>query len=97
MDETFTLADLRRNAGLSQPQLADRMGVSRNQVSRIEAKYPDVMFTTVRSYMDALGMDIRFVGGGTNVESSCVTDDPTRREYAESVRRDPTRRGSRTH
>ena len=68
------------------------MGVSRTQVSRIEAKYPDVMFPVLRRYLDAVGIEIRFTGTGLFVASDDVEAD-TSRIYAESIRSDPTRGG----
>lgn len=97
IDETMTLADLRKRSGLSQAQIAERMGVSRPQVSRIEAMYPELMFPTLRRYMDAIEMDIRYVGGPEDapmdVSSSEVTEDKTR-VYAEGRRKDRTRGGN---
>lgn len=90
MTETMTLADLRRKAGKTQPQVADSMGVSRTQVSRIEARYPDVMFPVLRRYLDALEVEIRFSGAGVVLASDDVCAD-TARTYAESIRSDPTR------
>lgn len=96
MTQTMKLADLRHRAGLSQPQLAARMGVSRAQVSKIEAMYPDVMFPTLRNYLDGLGIEIRFVGdldgAAVDVSSSEVEVD-TDRIFRESRKADPTRRG----
>lgn len=90
LTETMTLADLRRKAGKTQPQVALSMGVSRTQVSRIEARYPDVMFPVLRRYLDALEVDIRFSGAGVVLLSDDVSTDTTR-VYAESIRNDPTR------
>jgi transcriptional regulator with XRE-family HTH domain len=87
---TMTLADLRRKAGLSQAQMAKKMGVSNTQVSRIEASYPDVMFPSLRRYMDALGTTIKFVGIETECDSDDVEKDATR-IYGETRRQDPTR------
>ncbi|WP_445279654.1 helix-turn-helix domain-containing protein [Streptomyces sp. DSM 118148] len=94
-DETMTLADLRRRTGLSQAQVAERMFVSDTQVSRIEAMYPQVMFPTLRAYLDAIKVDIRFSQApGLNVLSGEVVADTTR-IYAASRRKDPTRGGRR--
>lgn len=98
MIETMTmkLADLRQRAGLSQSQVASRMGVSRVQVSRIEAMYPQVMFPTLRAYMDALDLEIRFAGDIddvlVDVSSSDVEADRDR-IYAEGRRKDKSRGG----
>lgn len=98
MTTEMKLADLRHRAGLSQPQMAERMGVSKTQVSRIEASYPDVMFTTLRRYLDALGLEIRYTGEmdgiAVDVSSSDVVKDSSR-IYGETRRLDPTRRSAR--
>ena len=92
--ETMTLAELRKMAGLSQSQMAAKMQVSRVQVSRIEAMYPDVMFKTLRAYMDALDANIRFtLDDVVDVESSEVVADTTR-IYAENRRKDKSRAGA---
>lgn len=100
MTSEMKLADLRHRAGLSQPQLAKRMGVSRVQVSRIEASYPDVMFTTLRRYLDALGLEIRYTGElvagelAVDVSSSEVVRDASR-IFGETRKLDPTRGAGR--
>ena len=52
-DET-TLRDLRRRAGLTQTHLADRMGMSQSDLSKLERRR-DVRISTLRSYLQALG------------------------------------------
>lgn len=89
---TYTLAELRQSRGLSQSQVARRMGIGQAQVSRIEGAYPKVMFTSLTAYFEALGLDIRFSGDGTlNVVSSQVVPDPEREKAATKRRQDPTR------
>lgn len=77
-DETMKLADLRKRAGLSQAQMAERLGVQKQAISKIEAMYPEVLFATVRRYMDALDLEIRFVGDGTDLSSSDIDRDKDR-------------------
>lgn len=93
-DETMTLSDLRKKAGLSQSQLAKRMNVTVQWVSRVEGMYPDVMFPKLRAYLDGVGVDIRFVMGGFSTLSGNVTEDGSR-TYKESRQHDPTRAGKR--
>jgi transcriptional regulator with XRE-family HTH domain len=86
-----TLADLRKRAGLSQSEVAEKLGVSRVQVSRVEAMYPEVMFTKLRAYMDAIGVDIRFEGEGIIDDLSGEVVADSTRIYAEKRRSDPSR------
>lgn len=49
-----TLADIRLRAGLTQTQVAERMGISQSDVSKLERR-TDVRVSTLRSYARALG------------------------------------------
>ena len=50
------LVEARQQAGLTQEQMANRLGVSQAQVSRIEKEgYDAYTLTTLRRYIDALG------------------------------------------
>ncbi|CAN5888810.1 hypothetical protein BH24CHL4_BH24CHL4_12280 [soil metagenome] len=50
------LADARHEAGLTQVQMAERLGVSQAQVARIEKRgYDAYTLTTLRKYVQALG------------------------------------------
>ena len=49
------LADRRRTLGLSQTQVAARMGTSQSAVARIENGASDVLLSTVDRYAVALG------------------------------------------
>ena len=50
------LVEARQQAGLTQAQMAKRLGVSQAQVSRIEKEgYDAYTLTTLRRYVDALG------------------------------------------
>ncbi len=96
-DQTMTLSEFRRKIGLSQSQLAEKMGVTAAQVSKIEAQYPDVMFTALRRYMDGLGVEVRFFFDhektALDVSSSEIVHDETR-ILAEGRKKDPTRRAA---
>ena len=48
------LHDLRKEQGLSQTELARRLGVSQERISRLE-RAEDVKLSTLQSYVDALG------------------------------------------
>ena len=52
------LVEARQAAGLTQAQLAERLGVTQSQVARIEKKgYEAYTLTTLRRYVQALGDD----------------------------------------
>ena len=52
---TGELVELRRGLGLSQTQVAARMGTSQSAVARIETGTADVLMSTVERYASALG------------------------------------------
>lgn len=49
----------RRAAGLSQGEVAGRMGTSQPAVARLEAGQVDARMSTVQRYADAIGADLR--------------------------------------
>lgn len=49
---------LRSSRGLSQADLADRVGVSRQQINRIERGHADPHLSTVRALSQALGVPL---------------------------------------
>ena len=54
------LVEARQQAGLTQEQMAERLGVTQSQVARIEKKgYESYTLTTLRRYVQALGQDYR--------------------------------------
>src|SRR4051794_18125927 len=60
VDLWLALADARRAAGLTQAELAERMGVSQAQVARIEKLgYDSYTLKTLRRYVAALGDGFR--------------------------------------
>lgn len=54
------LSRRRQDLGLSQTQLAARMGTSQSAVARLEAGVTDVRFSTLQRYAAALGETLRF-------------------------------------
>jgi predicted transcriptional regulator len=60
-----TLVELRRESGLSQTQVAARMGTSQSAVARLEAGEVDVRLSTLERYAAAVGhhLDVRLGGG----------------------------------
>lgn len=84
-----TLADVRRRAGRTQRQVAERMGVSRMRVSQIEADYPHVTFPVLLRYMDGLGGGVRFAVPGADggaIDADDVASDVSRAEAQENRR-----------
>jgi DNA-binding XRE family transcriptional regulator len=73
-----TLGELRRARALTQTELAQDLGVSQAQVSRIETQ-ADLYLSTLRSYVRALGgeLEMRVVfGDGTWSEVSFADEPP---------------------
>jgi transcriptional regulator with XRE-family HTH domain len=61
------LAAIRRSVGLTQIELAARLGVGQAAVSKIE-RHSDILLSTLSSYLAALGVDANVVvdvGGET--------------------------------
>ncbi|HEX6257424.1 MAG TPA: helix-turn-helix transcriptional regulator [Euzebyales bacterium] len=63
------LAVRRRAAGLSQTEVAARMGTSQSAVARLEAGRGDVRVSTLERYAQALGLTMRFGVGPLDQES----------------------------
>lgn len=67
----YRLRELREAAGLTQAQLAERIGVGQRQVSKIESGDLDsAKIGTIRSYLEAVGgsMAIEYVIGDERVQ-----------------------------
>lgn len=55
----YSLRELREQAGLTQAQLAERIGVGQRQVSKIEhGDLDSVKVGTIRSYLEAVGGEL---------------------------------------
>lgn len=75
----LALVDARLAAGLTQAQLADRLGVSQAQVARFEKRgYDAYTLNTLRRYVHALG-------DGFSVEVTIGLPKPTKRTRRRSV------------
>lgn len=72
-----TLADLRKEAGMTQGEVAKRMGVNRPRVGQIEQDFPRVRFNVVQAYINALGGNVRFSAvAGLDVLVENIDEDP---------------------
>jgi transcriptional regulator with XRE-family HTH domain len=71
------LAQLRREIGVTQAELADRLGVKQAAVSKLERK-TDILVSSLANYLEALGVDARITVtvGGRKRESELTN--PTR-------------------
>ena len=56
----INLASIRRSTGMTQVQLAARLGVGQAQVSKIE-RQADMLISTLSSYLAALGVQAKIV------------------------------------
>ncbi len=54
IEDALALAQLRQSRNVTQVQLADTLGISQGNVSRLEGR-SDVYLSTLRSYVEALG------------------------------------------
>ncbi|MGF1599868.1 MAG: helix-turn-helix domain-containing protein [Acidimicrobiales bacterium] len=54
------LSELRRSRGLSQTEVAARMGTSQSALARLEAGLADIRVSTLARYAAALDVDIRY-------------------------------------
>jgi transcriptional regulator with XRE-family HTH domain len=54
------LARLRRETGLTQVELAERLGVKQAAVSKLERK-TDLLMSSLANYLEALGVDARII------------------------------------
>ena len=63
------LSALRRELGLTQVEVADRLGMTQSDLSKLERR-PDVRLSSLRGYAEALGgrLQIHFVLGGKETE-----------------------------
>lgn len=67
----YRLRELRLQVGLTQAEVAQRIGVGQRQVSKIEnGDLDNVQVSTIRKYVEALGgvLDLEFVTGETRVK-----------------------------
>ncbi|MCA1697752.1 MAG: helix-turn-helix domain-containing protein [Actinobacteria bacterium] len=68
IEDALALAELRQSRNVTQVQLAETLGISQGNVSRLEGR-SDVYLSTLRSYVEALGghLEIAAVFGDERV------------------------------
>ena len=69
----YRLRELREQAGLTQTELADRIGIGQRQVSKIEhGDLDNTKIGTVRRYLEAVGgeLTIEYVLGDSRIQVS---------------------------
>jgi transcriptional regulator with XRE-family HTH domain len=98
IDETMTLAELRRKAGYSRSKVATRMGASETAVTRLEAAYPQVRYDRLREYLRAIDYDVKLastIDEDKDVWADYVVNDPSRADAVAARKADPSRMGMR--
>jgi DNA-binding XRE family transcriptional regulator len=80
MDEALTLAQLRRQAGVTQVQLAENLHLTQGSVSRIEHQ-SDLVLSTIRGYVEGLGgrLEMRAVFGEESLPITAMPEPDTAR------------------
>ena len=77
-DVALQLAALRERAGLTQKQLARRLGTSQQQISRLESpSYEGHSLSMLRRVAEALNADVRVVFEDSSGRTSAVAERPT--------------------
>lgn len=67
----YRLRELRKQAGLTQAQLAERIGVGQRQVSKLESgDIENAKISTIRHYLEAVGgnLAVEYVVGDERVQ-----------------------------
>jgi transcriptional regulator with XRE-family HTH domain len=88
MRDALALADLRESLNVTQVQLAENLGISQGNVSRVEAR-TDVYVSTLRAYVEALGGHLEIVAVFGNHRIS-LSVGPHQRDDAAPDRDEPT-------
>lgn len=69
--QSYQLRQLRIQSGMTQQQLASRIGVSQRQISKIETgSIENAKISTLRSYLEAIGgeLSVDYVYGPTRIK-----------------------------
>jgi len=77
MEDALALAELRNSRNITQIQLAEQLGITQGNVSRLEGR-SEVYLSTLRSYVEALGghLEIAAVFDDDRVTVAIGTDEP---------------------
>jgi DNA-binding XRE family transcriptional regulator len=72
-----TLAEARSRTGLTQTQVAERLGISQSDVSKLERR-ADMRLSTLRAYAGAIGfrLHVALAGPGDEAPRPLVTPEP---------------------
>lgn len=84
----LTLAALRRKLGLTQEQVAKRMGIAQSDVSKLERR-GDVRLSTLRAYLEAAGARLSLVAKRPDGEDLGVIALPGRAKGSHRILVDP--------
>ncbi len=97
--DTLTLRELRRSAGISGKEMADRLGISQNSLLFRERR-ENLRLSSLQEYLSALGCDLVLVaratgslGLGRAVIVELGVDEAENKQEGEKMK---TRRGRRT-
>jgi transcriptional regulator with XRE-family HTH domain len=92
IDLAGRLRALREAGGLTQSELAERLGIPSSAVSMIESGRRDIRVSTLERYLDALGAAIEFVPGDrvTTLDDILRRSDRGRARLAQAGLRPPS-------
>lgn len=97
----FSLVQARKTAGLKQPDVAERMGISQQAVSKIEDMDGDPKLSTIRRYATAIGvcLDLKLKPeeGWFTAASSVRASQESMSEVPDKLRAMTETRNSATH
>lgn len=91
-NELATLKDLRKALERTQEDLAARLGVGQDTVSRIERR-SDILLSTLRRYVEAVGGELKLVASFPNREP-LIIDHIASKESVQVKKRAPGKRMS---
>lgn len=85
---TQAMRNLRKKVGLTQAELAEKMGVGQSWVSKLESANNDHTFESVLAYLDALGADFEasFLLNGQKVAGVAAKLGMTPQEFEETIK-----------